>query len=245
MRWFLLLAALACLGWLAMVAGAVEPKPRPLAGWPIDLPDLGTYAVRPLAPEVDKDKKDEIYRQSFRYEWTGGDFRVLTVTFARDPGFKAKYAADAVKKAYPDAKEVKVGKKTGWILSADKKPVKMVVPLSEDKAILFETEGSPGEDFVTDVAGKLDLGAIETALGKPPRTDFTLKAETFKQLKKGMTSQQVERWVGLAGSSSGDPKAYVLDYKLADGSRALLGFEEGKLMSIKHEKDGKSEELLK
>jgi hypothetical protein len=244
MRGLLLLAALACSVWLAMAAGADELKPAPLAGWPIDLPDLGMYVVRPLAPEVGRNK-DEDYRQSFRYEWTGGDFRVLTTTFARDPGFKARNAADAVKRAYPDAKEVKIGKKTGWILSADKKPVKMVLPLSEDKAILFETEGSPDETFVTDVAGKLDLGAIETALAKPPRTDFKLKLETVKALKKGMTNQQVECWLGYASGSSGDPKAYVLDYKLADGSRAVLDFGEGKLKSVKHEKDGKSEEILK
>jgi hypothetical protein len=245
MRWFMLLPALAVLGWLAPAAGAADPKPEPLAGWLIDLPELGTYQLTPLTPQINKDKKDVIYSQAFRYVWTGGDFRQLTVTFARDPEFKTKYAPDAVKKAYPDAKEVKIGKKTGWILSAGAKPVKMVLPLGEDKAILFETEGSPGEELVTDVAGKLDQVAIETALSKPPRTDFTLKVETFKDLKKGMTNKQVERWVGFAGSSSGDAKAYALTYNFTDCTRMLLSFEAGKLKSVKYEKDGKTEELLK
>jgi hypothetical protein len=245
MRWFILLPPMAVVGWLAPAAGAADPKPEPLAGWLIDLPELGTYQLTPLAQEINKDKKDEIYRQAFRYVWTGGDFRQLTVTFARDPEFKTKYAPEAVKKSYPDAKEVKIGKRTGWILSAGATPVKMVLPVAPDKVILFETEGSPREEFVTDVAGKLDLAAIETALSKPPRTDYTLKVETFKDLKRGMTNQQVERWAGSASSSSGDPKAYVLDYKLADGSRVRLGFEAGTLKSAKHEKDGKTEELLK
>jgi hypothetical protein len=230
---------------------AADPKPRqPLAGWLIDLPDLGTYQVTPQAPEVNKDKKDEIYRQSFRYEWTGNDFRKITVTFARDPEFKTKFSAEGVKKEYPAAAKAEVGRKTGWIIPLGKEPlphgpVKLILPLGEDKAVLVETEGSPREDVVLDFAGKLDLAAIESALSKPPRTDFSAKVELFAGLKKGISELKIRLYVGDYDEYGGQPKAPVLEYQLADGSRVKLAFEGGMLKSVQHEKDGKSEELLK
>jgi hypothetical protein len=250
MRW-LFLGLVVTLG--ATSVQAADPKPqKPLFGWFIELPDAGiTYALMPQAPEVNKDKKDEIYRQSFKYVWTGNDLRMITVTLARDPEFKTKFTAEGVKKDYPGAVKAEVGKKTGWIIPLGKEPlpqgpVKLILPLGEDKAVLVETEGSPRENDVLDFAGKLDLAAIETALSKPPRTDFSAKVELFAGLKKGMSELKIGLYVGDCDVYDGSqPKAPVLEYKLADGSRVKLAIEGGKLKSATHEKDGKTEELLK
>ena len=64
--------------------------------------------------------------------------------------------------------------------------------------------------------------------------------------RKGERSKH-ENWLLIKERDdyAGPDKAPTLGYKLTDGSRVFLGFADGKLDSVKHEKDGKTEELLK
>jgi hypothetical protein len=101
------------------------------------------------------------------------------------------------------------------------------------------------EEELTAIAGKFDLARVAKALEQPPRTDFARKVETFRPLKKGMPVAEAFDWAGHADADVGSG-IHVLEYKLPDGSRVLLGTADMKtLMYVKHEKDGKAEDLDK
>ena len=118
-------------------------------------------------------------------------------------------------------------------------------PLDEDKALILEAKGLVTEEYLTAMAGKFDLAAVEKALGQPPRTDFNRSLEAFKALKKGIPLSEVSAWVGDGDADVGR-SIHVLAYKLSDGSRVLLGFADIKnLLYVKHEKDGQTVDLVK
>jgi hypothetical protein len=142
-------------------------------GWPDLFPALGNFDRKVSAPVVAKGDKPEVYSQSARYEWLGGRFEVLTVTLARDPAFKEKYAADAVKKAKPAPTEVEVNKKRAYLWDNLTKPddlvnvnKRLVVILADDKVLTVEQVGFGLE--LEDVAKKLDFEKVAKALESAP-----------------------------------------------------------------------------
>ena len=252
MRWQLM-ACVATFGvylYPAAEGGAGGRKPDPRAGWFGVFPELTGYQRTFTAPAAADGKKSESYRQTVKYEWTGGAVKLLEVTLARDPAFKKAHAAEALKK---QAKEVKVGKRTGWLTTKELQPGmidaeagRLVVPLGEDKALIFVAKGIGPWEALTDLAGRFDLAAAEAALAAAPRTDFQRSLEAFRALKKGVSYAEVVAWVGDADKDVGSG-VHVMEYKLPDGSRVLLGFAKFEsLMYVKHEgKDGKVTDLVK
>lgn len=230
-------------------------NPGPLAGWLGLFPQMDGYQRTFTAPVVtaDKDKKPVAYRQTVKYEWTGGDIRLFEVTLARDPAFKQKYAAETLRKEPKPPSEVKVGKRTAWLWQDDKaKPGavanRLVVPLAEDKALIVEDK-SGRKEILLDLAERLDLAKMTAALDAPPRTDAKRGVEVFRALKKGMPYTEVEAWVGMYDKADKEAGSgtLVFEYKLPDGGRVLLGFT--KIESLTYaryeNKDGKVEELAK
>jgi hypothetical protein len=117
--------------------------------------------------------------------------------------------------------------------------------LAVDQALVLEGKGMVSADELTRLARAFDLARTEPALARPPRTDFTRTVEPFRALKKGMPLTEVVPWVGDADADIGRG-IHVLEYKLADGARVLLGFADFKsLLYVKHEKAGKTEDLVK
>lgn len=156
---------------LALLAVAADPKPTDYA----DLfPDLGgMYQTTVNKPEVGKGEKPDTYKQRVTYEWTGGRIEVLNVTVARDPAFKEKYSAEAIKKEKVAPKEVEVGKKKAYLWEldtggkVDAPARRLVVPLGDDKVLLIEQIGSGAN--LEKFAAKFDLEKVEKALGTPPK----------------------------------------------------------------------------
>jgi hypothetical protein len=153
---------------LLLVAAADTP-----GGWPELFPTLGNFDRKVAGPVVAKGDKPETYSQTVRYEWIGGRFEILTITIARDPAFKDKYAADAVKKGKPAPEAVEVNKKRAYLwdkLAAenDLKNVnkRLVVVLADDKILMVEQVGF-GLDLA-EVAKKLDFDKVAKALESPP-----------------------------------------------------------------------------
>jgi hypothetical protein len=244
-----LLSSVVLCGLLASPCFRADDAKPVLAGWFGVFPEFPIYQRTFEAPTVGKGKAPTAYKQTAKYEWTGGALRSLTITLARDPAFKKDHTAEALRQAKPTPKEVTIAKKTGWLTSADKEGVdrslKLVVPLDEDKALILEAKGLVTEEDLTAMAGKFDLAAVEKALGQPPRTDFNRSLEAFKALKKGIPLSEVSAWVGDGDADVGRG-IHVLAYKLSDGSRVLLGFADVKnLLYVKHEKDGQTVDLVK
>ena len=127
----------------------------------------GTYDTKIQKPEVGKGDPPDTYSQVCTYTWTGGRIETLTVTLARDPAFKEKYSAEAMKKEKAPPKEVKVGKKKAYLWELpDEKGARLVVVLSDDKAVIVEQAGT-GQDLVK-WAAKWKVDAMEKALDTPP-----------------------------------------------------------------------------
>jgi hypothetical protein len=126
----------------------------------------GAYMSKIEKPEVGKGDPPEVYSQVCTYTcnepspFTG---ETVTVTIARDPAFKEKYSAEAMKKE--KAKEVKVGKKKGY-LWADDKTSKLVVVLADDKVVIAEQTGTFQK--LPEWAGRWKLDAMAKALDTPP-----------------------------------------------------------------------------
>lgn len=154
-----------------LLAPAADPKATDYA----DLfPDGGVMYQRTVnKPEVGKGDKPDTYKQRVTYEWSGGRFEVLNVTVARDPAFKDKYSAEAIKKEKTPPTEVEVGKKKAylWELAKDggidQISHRLVVVLSADKVLLIEQIGGGAE--LDKFAAKFDLEKIEKALDAPPK----------------------------------------------------------------------------
>ncbi len=235
------------------VAMTAEPaKTEQLAGWFGVYPELAGYSRAFAKPVLTPEKKPEAYRQTAQYEWTGGAIKTLEVTLARDPAFKQKHSAESLRKEKMPPKEVKVGKRTGWLwqLEGGAKPdavvARLVVPLGAEKALILEAKGAGPWEELTGLAERFDPARIEAALDSPPHTGSRRTIEAFKVLKKGVSYAEVVAWVGHADKDIGSG-VHVMTYALPDGSRVLLGFADFKsLLYVTHEtKDGKKEELVK
>jgi len=156
----------------ALAAAAPAPEDKaPAPAWDLELPNLPNYALTFQPPVVAKGDPPVAYRQAARYEWTGNDLRIATLTLARDPEFKTKYAAEALKKE--GAKEIMVDKKSGWMREPRgegiEKVREFILPLADDKAVVIEGRANFREADIQKLAGQLDLDAIAKALDKPPR----------------------------------------------------------------------------
>jgi hypothetical protein len=153
---------------LGVIVVADEP-----GGWPDLFPTLGNFDRKVKAPVIAKGDKPEAYSQSTKYEWLGGRFEILTITIARDPAFKEKYAADAVKKTKPAPTSVEVNKKRAYLWESLAKPddlvnvnKRLVVILADDKVLMVEQVGFGLE--LEDVAKKLDFEKVAKALESVP-----------------------------------------------------------------------------
>src|SRR4051794_21974458 len=205
----LVLGLVVCASLTSGGAGARQKpgKPEPLTGWPEVFPKLLGYQKTYTAPVVEGGKESKKYRQRARYEWTGGAARRVEVTLARDPAFKDRYAAAALAKDPGKPRQVKVGDRTGWLWDLKKEGDKdawaprqrLVVPLGDDRAAIFEARGpGPWAGGLDRFAAPFDLGRIAKALDTPPRTDFRRRVESFRSLRKGMSYDAVADWVGFA-----------------------------------------------
>jgi hypothetical protein len=210
-------------------------------------------------PEVAAGKDPEAYRQTVHYFWTGGHAETNKVTLARDPAFKDRHAAATLRKDPGKPEEVKItGKFSGWLWKdGEKGEVRLVVPLTEDRALLLEYDGEPIHNRgLVKVAQMFDLAAVEAALAKPPRrTTGQPTIEDFRALKKGTSYKDVLDW--LANFPTNEEKDRVsrdaagnevLHWQLADGSRVQLGLTRGfgKVVYVKRTtKDGEAEDLIK
>jgi hypothetical protein len=224
---------------------AADPKPAVLAGWLGVFPEQSGYVRTFKEPVVNKDKTT--YQQTVEFGWMGNDYREAKATLVRDPAFKTAHTAEALKKL--DAKPIKIGKKDAWTMPAGKdgnfQLTKIIVPLGEDKALIIEGTGGTHPTFLTDLASSIDPEKAAAALEKTPRTDFGRKLEDFQALKKDMTEADVKAWLGHPDHETSSSE-YIMEYQLPDKSRVLIAFpRSGRLNSVKHEKDGKTEELLK
>jgi len=223
---------------------AAEPKVDIKSGWIGVFPTMPNYLRTYKAPVVNKDKT--VYQQSAHYVWMGNDYREATATLACDPEFKTAHTAEALKKTGAEA--IKVGKQDAWIIrnkdEGKKAFDKIIVPLGDDKALIIEGIGFAHKGFPTELADRFDAEKCVTALAQPPRTEFGRSLEGFKQLTKGMSLREVKEWIGEPDGDIGSG-IHVMEYKLPDQSRVLLGFPSfDKLTYVKHEKDGKTEDLL-
>ena len=121
----------------------------------------------------------------------------------------------------------------------------IIVPLSDDKALIVEGFATANKAFPTQLANAFDLEKVTAALDQPPRTEFGRTLEGFKQLTKGMSLKEVKDWIGEPDGDIGSG-IHIMEYKLPDQSRVLLGFPSfDKLTYVKYEKDGKTEDLVK
>lgn len=154
-----------------LLAPAADPKATDYVAL---FPDLGgMYTRLVLKSEVGKAEKPDTYKQTATYSWNGGRYETLTVTIARDPAFKDKYSAEAMKKEKTPPTEVELGKKKAylWELAKDggidQVSHRLVVVLAADKVLLIEQIGSGAQ--LDKFAAKFDLEKVEKALDAPPK----------------------------------------------------------------------------
>jgi hypothetical protein len=152
------------------VAAGAAAAPTPGPGWDGVVPELTGYARTFEAPRVDKGKAPA-YRQVVKYEWTGGALKSLTATLERSPAFKKEHAPARLRGLVPAPREVRLGKKTGWLWAKEGGGGKLLVPLDDDKALVLEAKGMLIAAELTALAGRFDLEALTAALARPPRTD--------------------------------------------------------------------------
>jgi hypothetical protein len=157
----------------------LKPKDEPAreknqAGWSGSFINLGGYALTLEKPIVGEGEKPNKYQQKGIYLWTGGRAEVLEVTLARDPAFKDKYSADALKKEDPLPRELEINKKKAWQWEFsrdggkfDQVSHRLVILLDADKAIIIEQKGSGAS--LEAVAKKFDFAEMEKALANPPK----------------------------------------------------------------------------
>jgi hypothetical protein len=228
-----------------------RPQPEPRAGWFGVFPELPGYQRSFLSPVVDARNKT-VYKQTGRYEWTGGALKLLEVTLARDPAFKQKYTAETLGKQTPAPQQVRVGGRRAWLWDlekeAEEKPEavrgRLVVPLGPDGALIFEQKGPGPWEGIVELAERFDLARVEAALAAPPRTDFRLTPELFRAVPKGASFSDVVAWAGFPDQELRPSQSFV--YHVADGSRVVVGFAESKLAYARHEQNnGRIEELIK
>jgi hypothetical protein len=251
MRVGITLAALFAATLAAGAAMAADPQKPALPGWYGVFPELRNYNLTYQPPSVDPKAKD-VYGQTVKYDWMGGDFRVFRVTLARDPDFKKKYDPDVLKKD-PAVTKSTVGKRDAWHWQLSKpgeggieKPnSRLVVILGDDRALIVEATGSPTADQFTELSG-VDLAKLAAALDNPPRADAKRTLDTFKAIPKGATYRDVVEWAGQPKEDVGSG-IHVMVFPLDDGTQVLLGTPDfQKVVYVKHkDKDGKVTDLGK
>jgi len=152
---------------------AVQEPPKPPAGWPDLFVNLGMYDLKIDAPVLGKGDPPEAYSQKATYLWTGGRYEAIVVTLARDPAFKDRFSAEAMKKEKTPPVAVQVAGKPAWKWEFKDDPDKfdrlagrLVVLLAPDKVLVVEQRGFGLA--LEDVAKKFDLARVEKALAAPP-----------------------------------------------------------------------------
>jgi hypothetical protein len=159
------LSALALLLGFALATPAADPKGKDYGTLFPAIP--GLYKTKIDKPEVGKGDPPEVYSQLCTYTCNEPNVtETLTVTIARDPAFKEKYSADALKKEKAPPKEVKVGKKNGYLWDLGDNKKRLVVVLADDKAVIAEQTGT-NQDLAK-WAAKWKVAVIEKALDTPP-----------------------------------------------------------------------------
>src|SRR5438105_979146 len=127
-----------------VLLGFVIAAPDSPGGWPELFPELTNYTRKFEPLVVAKGEKPETYSQSAKYDWNGGRFETITVTLARDPAFKEKYSAEAVKKGKLAAEVLEINKKPAYLWSPDegdgiqKVKRQLVIVLADDKILMLE-----------------------------------------------------------------------------------------------------------
>ena len=86
-----------------------------LAGWFGVFPEIPGYRRSFLGPEVGPGGSPISYRQTARYEWTGGAVKVLDVTLTRDPAFRRDCADEALVRGATPSQRIEVGGRSGWL----------------------------------------------------------------------------------------------------------------------------------
>ena len=154
---------------LTLTIPVCAPADAP-GGWDELFPTLGNFGRKVEAPKVAKGEKPTVYSQSVVYEWMGGRFEILTITLARDPAFKDKYSAEAMKKE--KVEKLEANKRPAYLWDRmkaddlDKVNRRLVVVLADDKVLMIEQRGG-GLDL-DEVAKKLDFDKVTKALEVPP-----------------------------------------------------------------------------
>jgi hypothetical protein len=227
------------LGLFAATLDAQERKERILAGWPGVFAEHQGYVRHYEKPKADK----KAWQQTVRYEWTGGRIEMVHVTLLRDADEAKKFQFSDKNPMPEKLKKIKVGDRPAY----DSGDGKLVIDLDKDRLMVLEAPTwKQFQSNLPDFAGRFSLDACAKALDQPPRTDFARKVELFRDLKMGMSLQEVAERVGDADKDIGRG-IHILEYRLDDGSRVLIGFPDfKKLIYVKHiDKAGKSVDLAK
>lgn len=254
----LLFCGLAAWSWPTTTAIAAEnATAEPLGGWYGLFPHVHYYRQRFEAPVIEQKESTALYRQTVSYElgerWT--------VTLARDPAFKDRYAADTLRKQKDGPQEVRIQDKfTAWVWSdSEKRPKRAVVLLAEDKAIVAEG-GSPPSGAARPyleallLINRFDLERVRVALDKPPRTSFEPRLEDFKVIPKSAPLRDFAMWIDWEARVPKEPvadldKNLVYTWVLSPRSRVLVALtpdKVGKVVYIKHDQgEGKLDDLVK
>src|SRR5262249_36014066 len=90
-----------------------QDKVKPLAGWPRAFPEMMGWSRTSQQPVGGRD--GTTYRQTVRYEWTGGAAKRLDVTLARDPAFKTLYDPKALERQDNPPRNVTAGQHPAWL----------------------------------------------------------------------------------------------------------------------------------
>jgi hypothetical protein len=145
---------------------------EPVPGWDKVFIEVNHYS-RTLQKPIKGDSA-EVYQQTARYDWSGGRFEQIDITLARNPEFKKKYSAEAMKAEKDPPKETEINNRKAWIWErksesgkVDEVTHRLVVLLSDDKAIIIEQKGQGAK--VVDLAKSFDFDKVEKALAAPPK----------------------------------------------------------------------------
>lgn len=229
-----------CSAVLVAAAGGQEPAARKEfpPGWSGVFPQADNYQQTFRQAEVSADQKS--YRQTVNYLWLGGRLESNDVTLARGAKYTKDFTAAALRKNADPPELIKVGGFAGWHWKEKKK---VVVMLDQDRILMVQAlfDGSPVQ-----FAERFPLKDCAKALDNPPRIEFSRKLESFRTFKKDMSYAAVMEVVGGADKDIGSG-IHIMEYRLEDGSRVLLGFPDfQKLSYVKHvAKDGKTHDLIK
>jgi hypothetical protein len=167
------LLVVGCFGWTPNTLARASAQPQARPGWPKIFVPIPMYAVSYETPVVRKGQP-QIYSQKAIYLWTGGRAEKLEITVARDPAFKDRYSAKALRAEKNAPRQLEINKKVAWEWTyprvagkLDALVRRLVVLLDTDKALVIEQlGGGPGLERV---ASQFDFPAIAKALANPPK----------------------------------------------------------------------------